>query len=481
MRLSVPRPGLRGRVAVSLVLTAAVALAVAAFALLAPLERKLRDQELRDLVTAAAQSRPSFSELETDDPHELSALLRRRIRRIASQTGARVALLNDHRHVVVNTDPDATDTYGDAGAALATDRAVRRIVGGGSVPQAHVAIRVSVQRRPYVLELRKPLTEQRSAVVQVRRAFGTAALVALAVALIVAGFFALTVGRRVRVLRAAVLRFRIGGRPEELPADRARDEVGDLSRAFAEMGTRLRQEEALRRDFVATASHELRTPLMTLQGRLELLADELAQPDPDLEDGRRQLADARGQADRLGRLAADLLDLSRLDGDIQLRHEEVDLVELAEVVVTEFSARVADEGRELVSDVQPVRVMADPTACARVVRVLIDNALRYSQPGSPIELRVEPVEGDAFVSVSDFGPGIPVSDRERIFERFARGSTANPEGGFGLGLAIARELSERMGGSLELIEAGDPKTTFAMRLPSVGATPNQIPTQASSA
>src|SRR5436190_8908355 len=139
-----PHPGLRGRIAVSLVLIAAVALGVAAFALLSPLERKLRTQEVRDLVGAAVQSRADFSELDVTDPHELTARLRRRVRRIASVTGARVALLDGQRHVLVSTDPDARDAFRDTVAALRTDRAVRRIVGGDPTPEARVAVRIAV-------------------------------------------------------------------------------------------------------------------------------------------------------------------------------------------------------------------------------------------------------------------------------------------------------------------------------------------------
>jgi signal transduction histidine kinase len=470
------RPGLRGRIAISLFLTAAVALAVAAVGLLSPLEHKLRTQQVRDLVATAVQSRSSFSELDT--PHS-AARLRRRVRRVASVTGARVVLLDSHRRVIVNTDPDARDAFRDVLPALRTNRPVRRIVGGDSAPQARVAIRLNVEGKPYVLALRKPLTEQRSVVAEVKRAFIRAALVALAVALLIAGVFAATVGRRVRKLRAAVLRFHLGDRPEELPADHAADEVGDLSRAFAEMARRLRHEESVRREFVSTASHELRTPLMTLQGRLELLADELAEPLPDLDDSRRQLGFARDQADRLGRLASDLLDLSRLDGDVRLRREPVDLAELVRAVAAEFNTRVDGQERELVTEVEPVRVLADPTACARVLRVLLDNALRYSVPGSPIELRVAGEAGCGCLSVSDCGPGIPDADRERIFERFARGAGTNPSGGFGLGLAIARELSERMDGSLALTTNGDSGVTFSLLLPSLAAIPNQIPTEAS--
>jgi signal transduction histidine kinase len=121
-------------------------------------------------------------------------------------------------------------------------------------------------------------------------------------------------------------------------------------------------------------------------------------------------------------------------------------------------------------------VFGDPTACARIVRVLLDNALRYSQPGSPVTVVLDRDR----LTVADAGPGIPADDRERVFERFARGAGANPAGGFGLGLAIARELSERMGGSLALAEHG-PGASFVLRLPRAPAIPNAIPTEASPA
>src|SRR5207244_5664065 len=119
------------------------------------------------------------------------------------------------------------------------------------------------------------------------------------------------------------------------------DEVSDLTRAFADLRERLARQETIRRDFVSTASHELRTPLMSLQGRLELLGEDLAGKAPDLDDARRQLSEARTQTDRLARLAGDLLDLSRLDEQLDLRRESVDVAEVARAVAAEFETRAA--------------------------------------------------------------------------------------------------------------------------------------------
>jgi signal transduction histidine kinase len=461
----VPRLGLRGRVAIALVLTAALALTVAALALLSPLERRLRTAEVRDLVTAAVQSRASFAELNDPVGKLDRARLRDRVRHLATETGARVALLDAKHRVLYNTDPDEPDSFRDAFAALHTDRAVRRIVTLNSTPMARVAARVIADGHTYVLALRKPLTEQISAVAEVRRAFGTAALVALGVALLTTLAFAATVGRRLRALRNAVMRFHVGGDAGQLPQDRATDEVGDLSRAFRAMAVRLGHEEDVRREFVSTASHELRTPLMSLQGRLELLADELDRARPDLDDGRRQLAAARDQADRLGRLASDLLDLSRLDTGETMRREPVEMAELVRAVAAEFGARADAQHTPIELDLRPARAAGDPGACARVVRILLDNALRYSADGAPIEVELRASDGQVELDVRDHGPGVPEADRARIFDRFARGSSANPEGGFGLGLAIGRELSELMEGGLDVQPGNGSGATFRLCLP----------------
>ena len=148
--------------------------------------------------------------------------------------------------------------------------------------------------------------------------------------------------RRLRRLRQAALRLAQGGPLVEVPTDRARDEVGDLSRTFAIMQRRLRQQEEARRAFVATASHELRTPLASLDGMLELLDDDLRAGEPDLEDARQLLERARAQSRRLARLAADLLDLSRIDAEVELRSEPVELGELSRAVLAEFELGTAE-------------------------------------------------------------------------------------------------------------------------------------------
>ena len=326
----------------------------------------------------------------------------------------------------------------------------------------------------YVLAVRRPIDEIPGAVRTVKNAFITAALAGLALTLILAIPLAMTVVRRLRHLRQAALRLAQEGPTAPVPEDRARDEVGDLARTFAIMQRRLQHQEEARRAFVATASHELRTPLTSLDGMLELLDDDLRIGETDLDEARALLARARAQSRRLGRLAADLLDLSRLDAEVRLRSEPVELGELCRAVLAEFELPAGERGIAPVLEVgqEPVWALGDPGSVARIVRILLDNAVRASPAGKKIKVVIHGGSPVA-LSVCDRGPGIPPEDREVIFRRFQRGRDTAGGGGFGLGLAIGRELAERMGGELSLDPSYGPGARFTLTLPAARAPQEQ--------
>jgi signal transduction histidine kinase len=228
----------------------------------------------------------------------------------------------------------------------------------------------------------------------------------------------------------------------------------------------LRRQEAARRAFVATASHELRTPLTMLQGTMELLEEDLRSGRLDELDALRQVGGARKGLDRLSTLAGELLDLSRLDAAVPLRAEPVELGELARAVAAEFELRARERltAVEVALPAGPCWGHGDPDAVARVVRILLDNALRYGPRGVPVRVQARAGSAHASIRVSDAGPGIPEEERDRIFERFHRGSGAGAAGGFGLGLAIGRELARRMGGDLDVADADSGGTSFVLKL-----------------
>jgi signal transduction histidine kinase len=202
---------------------------------------------------------------------------------------------------------------------------------------------------------------------------------------------------------------------------------------------------------------------------LELLHDDLHEREPDLDEARVLLARARAQSRRLARLASDLLDLSRLDADVKLRSEPVELGELSRAVLAEFELGTTERGVTTSLEVADGQVWAlgDPGSVARILRILLDNAVRHSPQGT--EIRVELHGGTiAELSVSDRGTGVVPEDRAVIFERFQRGRDTAGIAGFGLGLAIGRELAAKMGGQLELDETHGPGAKFTLRLPVAG-------------
>lgn len=441
--------GLRPRLLAALVLTAAITLGVAAIALLGPLEQRLQADTTSSLVTAALEVAPSLTDAVTLTGGLDQGEIARTAHDLARRTGARVALVDAGGGRVFDTDDEAVDPFDDVRLALARGHTVHDVRFG----RLRVVVPLRILGQRYALAVRKRLTDVSAANRVVRDAFLKAAAVGLLIALLLGIGLSRTLLRRLQRLRDAARELENQGLDAPAPVDQTRDEVGDLGRTFASMQSRLRRQEAARRAFVATASHELRTPLASLDGMLELLAEDLNYEPLDLEDARQRTIQAREQSRRLSHLAADLLDLSRLDAVVELRSEPVELAELARAVMAEFERRAEDGSNPLASEApdHPVWALGDPGSFARIVRILIDNALRISPPGAPVTVEIADSGERPRLSVRDHGPGVAARDREVIFERFQRGSTSSGEG-FGLGLAIARELSTRMGATLELAE-----------------------------
>lgn len=464
--------GLRPRMLAALLLTSAVTLAVAALLLFSPLEQRLRTDGESAALSSIATTRPEFQEIKLDpatgkpDTAELAATARTLRRR----SGGQVTILDKSLATVysaVRFDQDVPDFYTEARRALTTRRPVKTLLGD----QLIVAQRTGVgpHRERYVVVVMRRLAYVSSAVKVVQNAFIVAAAAGLAIALVLSFWLTRTLLRRLERLHDATHDLVQTGLEAPLPVDERPDEIGDLTRAFASMQARLWHQEAARRAFVSTASHELRTPLASLDGTLELLADDLDPDRLDLEDARERTRRAQEQSRRLSNLASDLLDLSRLDAEVALRAEPVELGELCRAVAAEFERRAAD-GKVRVEVRRPAALcwaQADPGALARIVRILLDNALRVAPEQSSVRIQASADDGQAQVLVSDSGPGVPADERERIFERFQRGSTTGGSSGFGLGLAIGRELAQRMGGTLDLAsrDRDDGGASFAVRLP----------------
>ena len=291
---------------------------------------------------------------------------------------------------------------------------------------------------------------------QLLYASALAGLLAIIGAYLVAG----VVGRRVRRLERASRRVAAGQFVSPLPVD-SEDELGQLTAAFNDMQQRLSRVDRARKEFVANASHELRTPLVSLGGFIELLEDE------DLDPPAREelLAAMHGQVDRLQKLAVDLLDLSRLDaGSFELEHDHVDLAELARMVAGEFAPAVrrGDADIQLKMPEGRVEVECDRERVAQIMRILVDNAIRHTPDGTHVMLTASRRNGSAKVTVADSGPGLDTGSASQVFDRFYTGDAAH--GGAGLGLAIAKELAQRMHGEIRL-RSRPGRTSFTLELP----------------
>jgi two-component system sensor histidine kinase MprB len=231
------------------------------------------------------------------------------------------------------------------------------------------------------------------------------------------------------------------------------DEVGRMAEHFNGMLTRLQSSQDQQRQLVADASHELRTPVTSLRTNVEVLRDA-----PPLSDGDRRalLDDVVEQAEELGNLVADLIELAR-DGETPTAADEVRLDELvAEAVVR---ARRHAPAVDFTLHSEGCVVTGTPDRIARAVNNLLDNAAQHSD-------RVEVTVGrDGIVVVRDDGPGVPADDEAHLFDRFYRGATARGRPGSGLGLAIVRQVAEAHGGSVRLESPEDGGARFVMTLP----------------
>ncbi|MDQ5822275.1 MAG: HAMP domain-containing histidine kinase [Actinomycetota bacterium] len=266
--------------------------------------------------------------------------------------------------------------------------------------------------------------------------------------------------RRLRNLERAAERI-AGGEFDEPVQDPARDEIGELARAFERMRLRLAQLEHARREFIANASHELRTPLFSLAGFVELLADE----ELDEPTRREFLETMREQLDRLTRLATDLLDLSRLDaGRMHVERVPIDLGLLAQSLAEEFGPVALASGHELDAVVAlETGALADEERVRQIGRILVENALNHTDAGTCVRVRARVNAELAELTVENDGGVIPEQHAEHIFDRFYRieGTLAS---GSGLGLAIARELASLMGGDIAL-RSSRGRTAFTLTLP----------------
>jgi len=247
-----------------------------------------------------------------------------------------------------------------------------------------------------------------------------------------------------------------GTHPEPVPVEGA-TEIATLAASFNALVEQLQQAQEAERNFLLSVSHELKTPLTAIRGYAEAVEDGAIDP-------REAAVTVTAEARRLERLVKDLLDLARMNRtDFSVHNAEIDLADVVEDAVRRYQQAAEEFGVTLQAvTTGPAPAVADADRVLQVVSNLVENALRLTPAGGAVRVVAEP----GVIRVEDTGPGLDDDDREHAFERFylhERYGRERPVG-TGLGLAIVKELTEAMGGSVDVESTAGESTVFTVQL-----------------
>jgi two-component system sensor histidine kinase MprB len=238
------------------------------------------------------------------------------------------------------------------------------------------------------------------------------------------------------------------------------DELGRLARAFNRLLARAEHAADQQQRFVADASHELKTPVTALQGHARIITRSVGRE--EWGQVSESAAVVARETRRLAATVSELLSLAEAGGQ-GVRAAPVRLDKITAEACDEM--RALDPARLVEIELEPATVLGDAGRLGELVRVLVDNALKYSPSGSPVAVAVSVRDGGARLTVRDHGPGLSADDLERAFDRFYRGSAAGGVAGSGLGLAIAQAICERHRAALTLEPAAGGGTLATVSFP----------------
>ena len=463
---------LRNRLAVVFGMIVLGAIATVYLSTIPRLEDRLTAQKLEALEGEARQAAGGLASAVPPFSDRDRRQLGRRVTATASGAGAEVLLMEPLEgnpaglSLIADSTPNGgvrfEEVTGLAIDALTSGRPQRATRSIGVGRQAIAAEPLMREREVIgVAVFADALADVEANVAVIRRQILISGAAALVIALLAGYLVARALSLRVKRLERAARKVSAGDFTDPIRVD-SDDELGQLAAAFDDMQSQLAQLDRARKQFIASASHELRTPIFSLGGFLELLADE----ELDEETRRQFLEQIQGQVERLRNLATELLDLSRLEaGALELRPEPTDLGQLAREVAAEFTPAAARHQADVQLDLgrEPIELECDPERVAQVLRILLDNALVHTPEGTGVRVSAARANGQVRLEVSDRGAGIKRQNMPHIFEPFF---TSNDDAqGAGLGLAIARELADRMHGELK-VRSAPGRTTFSLELPS---------------
>lgn len=426
----------RARTTVASTIVVMLCLAVAGGALLFVLYRTL---ETSARATAESRAAQLADQLITEPSSDLD----RAMLATDSQVGF-VQVVDQFGHLTAQSAGSPSIAVSQIGVPPATDFWVTAV--GADTPTGPVTILVGADREPVenVITTVAGLLGIGGPLIVALVAFGTYRLVGSAL-------------QPVERIRSQVSLLTSGTLAERIPVPVADDEIARLATTMNDMLDRLQAGQAAQRSFVSDASHELRSPLATIIAALEL-----AHGRPELLTHGLIENSLLPEAHRMRELVADLLLLARSDEGARGRpHLDVDL---DDIVYAEADRVRAITHLHVSSTINPVRVTGDPKALSRLVRNLVDNAIRHSHNS----IHLECVGADTFaeITVSDDGPGVPPAERTRVFDRFVRldSPRAREAGGAGLGLSIVAQIANAHHGAVTLDQSQSGGARFVVRI-----------------
>jgi two-component system, OmpR family, sensor kinase len=427
---------------------------------------ELRAQIDRDVIEDTAQTTNVLAGRSDGSPRQLAAAARTYVQAQpydASSTllfvlGPNDAAAFNHQEIVSRSGADdgeaAAERASEAriGTRLLTPRLGFTVQQVPDVGRARVLERaVVVKGQHVVVGAAEPLASVDRAQYGVERTFVLAGAVTLILALLASYLAGARVSAPLRRMAAIATRVDAGELEPRMKAPAGGGEVRVLAEAFNNMLDRLTDELKGQREFVADASHELRTPITVIRGQLEVLA---AQENPSAEDVRLTEQHVQREITRISRLVDDLLLLAQAEHTDFLRPERIDLPTFVQQLWDGISLTA---GRRFeLGPVPDGTLLADPDRLAQALSNLARNAIAQTDRDTGlVALEVDqPEPGQIRFAVTDDGPGIPISERERVFERFHRTDPARSRsmGGAGLGLAIVRAIADAHHGYVRAVE-----------------------------
>lgn len=301
--------------------------------------------------------------------------------------------------------------------------------------------------------------------VEVLRMFLLAAIAAFMVTFCVVWVFSYQLVKPLRQMSAAARSFGEGDFSIRVPVT-SNDEIGELATAFNNMAASLASGENMRRNFIANVSHELKTPMTTIAGFIDGILDGTIPPEREAY----YLRTVSQEVKRLSRLVRTMLDLSRIDsGELRLRPARFDLTNTILVAMLSFEKPIEEKRLEIrgLENAESLFVDGDPDMIHQVVYNLFENAVKFTNPGGYIEVRVEQGSDRTTVSVRNSGHGIEPDEIRMIFDRFYKTdkSRSQDKNGMGLGLYIVKTIIHLHGGEISVSSVVDQYTQFTFWIP----------------